>query len=383
MNRHKERSDRKHCRRPRIATVMSCGFALSVAMILLSPVVRADITYEALDECLLKSLKNATAATTVDELKVKCADQVSREQTAREVNAAGAEIVKSEQPSDVVASPNEASGSLIHQRMQREQVAQNVRSVLIPHRRNYIMPISYVSDPNEEPFKSQFGNVSQADQLDNLEVKFQISLKFSLLDDVFTEQDEIYLGFTVLSLWQTFKKDVSAPFRETNYEPEIFWIAPIEWNPFNLDAGLMSIGISHQSNGRGGSLSRSWNRVYAQLMWEKGRRVYSIKPWLRLPEDDKTDPLDPDGDDNPDISKYMGHFEAAMVYRDEGHELSVLLRNNFRSENKGAIQLGWTFPFWRGMRGYAQYFNGYGESLIDYDAHIERFGVGILLTDLL
>lgn len=383
MNRHTERSDRKHGKQLSITTVISRRFALSVAMILLSPVVQAQVTYEALDECLLQSLKNVAAATTVDELKVKCADQVSREKAAREANITDTEVEKNEQQSNGVASPNEASDSLIHQRMQREQVAQNVRSVLIPHRRNYIMPISYVSNPNEEPFKSQLGSVSQTDELDNLEIKFQISLKFSLLDEVFTEQDEIYFGFTVLSLWQTFNKDSSAPFRETNYEPEIFWIAPIEWNPFDLDAGLMSVGISHQSNGRGGSLSRSWNRVYAQLMWEKGRRVYSIKPWLRLPEDDKTNPQDPDGDDNPDISKYMGHIEAAMVYRDEGHELSLLLRNNFRSENKGAIELGWTFPFWRGMRGYAQYFNGYGESLIDYDAHIERLGVGILLTDLL
>jgi phospholipase A1 len=141
--------------------------------------------------------------------------------------------------------------------------------------------------------------------------------------------------------------------------------------------------VSHQSNGRGGNLSRSWNRVYANLQFEKDNLVVSVKPWWRIPEDKKDDPLDAAGDDNPDIEKYLGHFEFTTLYRRGDHEWSLMLRNNLRSDNKGAVQLEWAFPLWRGVRGYAQYFNGYGESLIDYNAHMERIGIGILLTDLL
>ena len=112
--------------------------------------------------------------------------------------------------------------------------------------------------------------------------------------------------------------------------------------------------------------------------------VYRLKAWWRIPEDEKDDPSDSDGDDNPDIEDYLGNFEFTAVYRNYEHEISVMLRNNLDSDdNHGAIQLGWTFPLQRRFRGYVQYFNGYGESLIDYNADIERIGIGILLSDLL
>jgi len=141
--------------------------------------------------------------------------------------------------------------------------------------------------------------------------------------------------------------------------------------------------MSHESNGRGATLSRSWNRIYTDLVFEKANLVVGLKPWWRIPEDDKEDPLDPTGDDNPNITDFMGYLELTTVYRRNDHEFSLMLRNNFDDDNYGAVQLEWTFPLWGGIRGYAQYFNGHGESLIDHDAHIERFGVGILLTDLL
>jgi phospholipase A1 len=55
-----------------------------------------------------------------------------------------------------------------------------------------------------------------------------------------------------------------------------------------------------------------------------------------------------------DIEKYMGHFEFRSTYRTDNHELSMMLRNNLRSENHGAVQLDWTFPIWRGLSGHAQ-----------------------------
>ena len=50
---------------------------------------------------------------------------------------------------------------------------------------------------------------------------------------------------------------------------------------------------------------------------------------------------------------------------------------------EGGFELTWSYPLTRAFRAYAQYWNGYGESLIDYDARIERFGIGIALNDWL
>ncbi|MFT6266695.1 MAG: phospholipase A1 [Oleiphilaceae bacterium] len=175
---------------------------------------------------------------------------------------------------------------------------------------------------------------------------------------------------------------MSAPFRETNYQPEIFYLTATNWHPFGGSTGV-TIGMEHQSNGRSQLLSRSWNRVYTSFMFEKDNFALSLRPWYRIKEDEKENPNESDGDDNPDIEKFMGHFELRSAYRWNDHEFSLMGRNNLRSDNFGAVELGWSFPLTGHLKGFVQYFNGYGESLIDYNHNTERVGVGILLTDLL
>lgn len=255
--------------------------------------------------------------------------------------------------------------------------------VITPHKRNYFMPFSYVETPNEAPYENLLGLVEPEDELNHEEAKFQLSLKVPVAEGLLRDDDSIFFGFTVKSFWQMYNSNLSAPFRETNYQPELFWVAPVDWNPFAADASYLQIGVEHQSNGRSLPLSRSWNRVYADFIWEEGSWAFSFRPWYRIPEDEKTDASDTQGDDNPDIERYLGHFEFTSIYHGYNHEVSLMLRNNLRSDNFGALQLDWTFPLWKRFRGHVQYFNGYGESLVDYDARIERLGIGILLTDLL
>ena len=56
-----------------------------------------------------------------------------------------------------------------------------------------------------------------------------------------------------------------------------------------------------------------------------------------------------------------------------------MLRNNFKLDsNKGAIELDWSAPlhYSQNTYWYAKVFNGYGESLIDYDRSLTKISFG-------
>ncbi len=242
--------------------------------------------------------------------------------------------------------------------------------VLTPHKPNYVLPYTYNKYPNQAPFDSNTDGT-----LKNEEIKFQFSLKFPIADELFGEQGTFFFGYTNVSYWQAYNSSASSPFRETNHEPELFLTVPNDWKILGFTNKINILGISHQSNGRSGSQSRSWNRVYMDLVFERGNFYFSFKPWIRINETRD--------DDNPDIEHYMGHGELRAVYATGKHTASLMLRNNIKSENRGAVELNYSYPMSRRAKYFLQFFDGYGESLIDYNARVRRIGIGIALTDWL
>jgi len=250
--------------------------------------------------------------------------------------------------------------------------------IITPHKMTYFLPISYTNNINREAYE---GEGDFADKLNNIEAKFQISLKIPLTREaLFTEGDSIAFGFTLQSWWQLYNQSLSRPFRETNYQPEIFYITPLDWQPFAGKTNL-TVGFEHQSNGRTQMLSRSWNRLYATLTFAKDNYAISLRPWWKIPEGDKLTTPDESGNDNPDITDYMGHFELIGVYKWHEFEFAFTGRRNFK-ENKGGMELGMTFPLTGKLKAYLQYNHGYGESLIDYNHYQQRIGIGVALTEI-
>lgn len=243
------------------------------------------------------------------------------------------------------------------------------------HKPNYFLPVSYNGDPNETPMSPSLGPSPTTD-LRDIEAKFQLSFKTKIIEGALRDRIDVWAAYTQQSNWQLYSP--SAPFRETNYEPEVMALLHTDWNLLGLKLRFINFGFVHQSNGRGGAQSRSWNRLYAQFALERGGFAMMVRPWYRVNENiGRGVP-----DNNPDILTYYGHGDLTLFYRPEGsgHSYAAVIRQNFNS-GKGSVQFDWRFPLYRNLKGYLQLFNGYGESLIDYNYRESVFGLGISLSD--
>lgn len=280
---------------------------------------------------------------------------------------------------DIESESESESLGAVSERVKEERKAAFNPYVLTVHKHNFILPVSYSTGVNEAIY--QQNDVPLRDGLQAAEVKFQISLKSQLNEeDLLVSNDSLSLGITLEAWWQLYSSDLSSPFRETNYQPEIFYLMPLLWGPFGGSTAVV-LGFEHQSNGQVQGLSRSWNRLYTTLIYERGQFVASIRPWYRIPEKAKKAPGEPEGDDNPDILDFMGHGELGASWRNDRYEYAVKVRGN-PSTGNGAIKVGMTFPFFAKFRAFVQYFAGYGDSLIDYDHYQQRLGIGVALSNL-
>lgn len=236
-----------------------------------------------------------------------------------------------------------------------------------PHHASYLIA-TRTWRPNDAPYLP-YRNLADGDaKLSKSELAYQLSFKMKMIEGAFGKPVDLWFGYTQNSFWQAANSKASSPFRETNYQPELMAIAPLNVDLGGLKLTHAGLGLNHQSNGQSGSLSRSWNRVYAQLGLEKDGFSATARVWKRLSEDD---------DDNPDIVDYMGRGDLALAYRRNGSIYSSTLRYNFHT-SRGAVQAGWAFPLSGNLKGYAQAFAGYGQSLIDYNYFQRSIGIGVL-----
>lgn len=242
----------------------------------------------------------------------------------------------------------------------------------------YVLPAFLTSNQNNQPHSPNPDNTvaGRGEQLDNAEMKFQLSLKAKVWQGVFGDAGDLWVGYTQSSRWQVYNAKLSRPFRETNYEPEAMLVFNTNYRLLGWDGRLLGIGFNHQSNGRSNPLSRSWNRVIANVGFERDGWTVMLSPWWHVPESRSTN-------DNPDISDYMGRGEMQVVHEWRGQEFGMLLRHSLRggSRSHGSARFSWSFPLAGNLRGYMEVFKGYGESLIDYNHNATYLGLGVSLLD--
>lgn len=254
---------------------------------------------------------------------------------------------------------------------------------ILGYRPTYIIT-RWTSSPNEQPASPAPGReAGEPLDLDRNELKFQVSFKTELvsrqaferigvtplLGHVGIDSVRVWFGYTQRVNWQAYNARNSRPFRETNYEPE----GILTFGTGNQGNGfkLINLGLSHESNGRTGSDSRGWNRVYAQGGWEWDGLSMLARLWYRLPESVKND-------DNPDIKDYLGSGDLVTRYQTtRGFVTSLVVRRKF-------AQLDWATPLSNALgaaRLHLQVSSGYGETLIDYNHKQTTIGVGVSFGD--
>jgi phospholipase A1 len=335
-------------------TTMLTSFATAIGFLTVLPASAADVSH-----CRGISDNHA---------RLVCYDQA-----VDVIGGAGPNVADSTNgtPTAAVATVEQSTNRL-SKRIARERAMANDPFVITLHQRNYLLPVTYNSKSNEDVWNSIFPDAV----MDDVEAKFQISLKALVWKNLIGSGD-LWGAYTQQSWWQVYNSDESAPFRETNYEPEVTMVWPNDWKIAGLTNTSFTLGLNHQSNGRSEFLSRSWNRIIAGATFEKSNFVTRLRLWHRFEESEGDD-------DNPNMGKFYGHGDLLLAYHRGHHEFAALVRNNlhFNGGNKGALQLDWTYPLSERFSWYIQYFYGYGESLIDYDVKTSRIGVGFAMNNL-
>ncbi|MFH2045936.1 MAG: phospholipase A [Pseudomonadota bacterium] len=223
--------------------------------------------------------------------------------------------------------------------------------------------------------------------------KFQFSFKYRILDVDKHEWAKnrpwlsgFHFGYTQTSLWDL--KSDSKPFDDTSYKPELFYLTR------NIRPGFLSMshlclksGFQHESNGKGGTDSRSTNYLYIKPIsaFDLGNDYHlkvAPKVWIYAGNDNDT---------NPDIKNYRGYFDLELK---AGKSNGLAVGSNLRYGKKGgSIQLDATYPFYKilfldenqdwlnpNLYFLVQYYNGYAESLIRYNekSHALRLGISLV-----
>ena len=244
---------------------------------------------------------------------------------------------------------------------------------LEPHYVNYILPFGYT--------KNDYKSYVASDEYGDIEAELQVSFKINIGNDLFGLDEKYYLSYSHRAFWQIY--ETSSPFRETNYNPEMFVVFPISDRRSSFNMRSVTLAYSHISNGQGqthdetlytythddpNNRSRGLDNFYINFTFQHETLITDFKIW--------TPPIESKEDsDNPDIMDYAGYTQLKFSYFWGNNMFTLMGRGNPKT-GKGAVEATYSYPLVNGTYFYAKVFTGYGESLVDYNNNITKFALG-------
>ena len=182
-----------------------------------------------------------------DAARLRCYDEMAGRRPEKQTTETGVVPVGAK-------AAERQSPSFLSKRWQLDEESRRRRFAIMAHRQNYILPFTY----NFHQEKQTYESANPGTEIENAEIKYQLSIKVKLWQDIFGTNMDLWFAYTQLSYWQFYNTEFSSPFRETNYEPEILLNYRTDTDIFGLmRSRFIQVGFNHQSNGCGDPLSRS------------------------------------------------------------------------------------------------------------------------------
>lgn len=204
----------------------------------------------------------------------------------------------------------------------------------------------------------------------NTNIKFQISVAQRLTNATLPWGTYLYLFYTQKCFWNVLEN--SMPMTDLNFNPGIGLTKPIFVK--NRYVGKVSLILEHESNGRDSIESRSWNKVSlaANIIIDPNLMVAG-KIWIPIV----------DGQNNRDILQYCGLYQTSIQATTDNRKFTgslTLVRRAGKFFNYNTIlELAYRFSTKANQYFFLQYYNGYGEGLLDYKVFHSQLRVGIVI----
>ena len=205
---------------------------------------------------------------------------------------------------------------------------------------------------------------------ENSNVKFQISIAQKLTKSTLPFGTYLYLFYTQKAFWNILEP--SLPFHDLNFNPGIGLAKPLFAEGKYIGKAILQ--IEHESNGRDSIWSRSWNRVSfgANIILNRNVMVHG-KFWIPIV----------DSDNNRDLTKYVGVCQAgANFISNNGRStasLTFVKRAKWKPSFNTIAEFGYKFLKNDNQYFFVQYYNGYGEGLLDYKTFRSEIRAGIVI----
>lgn len=205
---------------------------------------------------------------------------------------------------------------------------------------------------------------------ENTNVKFQISIAQRLTRSTLPWGTYLYLFYTQKVFWNVLEN--SMPMTDLNFNPGIGLAKPLFVK--NRFIGKLTMMLEHESNGRDGTASRSWNKVSlgANIMIDPAFTIHG-KFWIPII----------DGQNNKDILDFCGIYQTGMQFNALNNRLGVAVtlvkRRGWKLNYNAIVELSYKLFPRDNQYIFLQYYNGYGEGLLAYKEFHSTVRVGIVI----